>query len=79
MNTIQKIAHQIKARGETQGWKPGSKKADDLNIECWAGAYIALATIDHPDADWVLRVFGLLIATRGYRETLHIAQQTDPV
>lgn len=79
MNTIQKIAHHIKARGETQGWKPGSKKADDLNIECWAGAWLGLLITGHEDADWVGRVTTMVIAPRGYRETLHIAQQTEPV
>ena len=79
MTTIQKIAQHISARAKAQGWKAGTKKADDLNMECWIGAWMALTISGHEDAEWAGRVVTFVIAARGFRETLHIAEQTDPL
>lgn len=79
MSIITTIAKSIHARGKAQGWKPGTKTADNLNMECWVGTYMALVAIDHEDADWVGRVASFLISTRGYRETINLATKHDPL
>lgn len=76
-NTIQKIATLIADRGTAQGWKPGTKTADNLNIEIWIGAYIGLYVAEHEDAEWCLQMLSMVMQVRGYRETLHIVHNID--
>lgn len=71
--TVKAIAQAIYERGQTQGWKPGTKTADRLNLEAWCGAANALVLVGHKDADHILRVVSLIISVRGYRETITIA------
>lgn len=73
MNMLHKIALSISARGLHQGWKVGSKTADNLNMECWVGAAIALHESGHAEAGHVAGYVGMVITARGYRETLHLA------
>jgi hypothetical protein len=77
MSTLTTIAKSIHERGKAQGWKPGTKTADNLNIECWAGAVAALIAVDHPDAKHVGAIAALVIAPRGYRETIHLATKDE--
>lgn len=74
MNTVQNIATQIAARGHNMGWKAGTKTADNLNLEAWAGAWAALAAVAHPDQHHIARVVTMVIAVRGYAATLRIAE-----
>lgn len=73
--TVSKIAKTIAARGKEWNWKPGTKTADKLNLECWIGACAALEAIGHEDTNKVVLVTTMLIATRGFSETLYIANQ----
>lgn len=75
MNTVQKIATNIAHRGREFGWKPGTKTANKLNIEAWAGAISALMATEHEDCDHVSRVAITCIAPGGYSATLRIADE----
>lgn len=71
MNIVTQIAIAIHGRGKAYGWK--GKTADKLNFEAWVGAYAALNLINHPEAERVGTVVSLLIAPRGYSETVRMA------
>lgn len=78
MNTLQKIAVGIvKHRGKEQGWKPGTKTADKLNMEAWAGALIALEAVGHADYEHVATYVVMVIASRGYSETVELARKAE--
>lgn len=72
-NALTMIACMIASRGKAQGWKVGTKTADNLNLEAWCGAVIALQAINHPDAGHVRGYMAMVIVPRGYRETMELA------
>lgn len=72
-NALARIAVMIAERGKAQGWQSGSKTADKLNLEAWCGATMALHAVKHPDAEHVLRYMSMVVAPRGYSETLALA------
>lgn len=79
-NLIKTIAKSIHERGKAQGWKPGTATADKLNFEAWAGAAIGIGALEGEhgeNAQWVLRVLSMLIAPRGYAETISMATKED--
>lgn len=74
MNALHKIALKITERGRLMRWKPGTKTADNLNLEAWVGAWAALEAVGHPEAGHVGGYVSMVIVARGYRETLRIAE-----
>jgi len=51
------------------------KRRDELTVQYWNGALVALHSTDHPDKDLVSRIGWLLIATRGYAEIENILRK----
>lgn len=79
-NLVQRIAIQIENRIETlikQGDLPKTgKRVEDQNFALWMGTIIGLRAgggAAAAQADWVERVVGFLIYSRGYSETKSIA------
>lgn len=82
MSATYSIARSIAARGKEMGWKAGTKTADKLNLEAWVGAWIALdalkreGLVSKDQADAVGNYVALVVAPRGYSETILLAERS---
>lgn len=79
MNALYSLGLKIATRGKAMGWKPGTKKADDLNLEAWVGACMALEVIGaEPEHLRAVQTYvQLVVCVRGYRETLLLAERVE--
>jgi hypothetical protein len=53
------IENQFRARAKSQGWKPGSAKYKNAEMEFFVGAmtaHMAITGSDQTDAVWVIRL-----------------------
>lgn len=81
MNLIEKIANRVEQRIEARiknGDLPKTgAKLEDANYELWNGAFMGAEIMgaDKKSLDWIGNVIVLIIGTRGYAETKHIAAE----
>lgn len=75
MTMIKTLCKAFVERAEALNLK--GKKREDAAFEFLLGAHIALAAVNHPEAEHVGTVTTFIIAIRGYSEVKRIAEAED--
>lgn len=71
MTTLQKLCNTFITRSRNLGYR--GKKRDNALMDFMGGAAAALYEVNHPDADHVNTVTGMLFSVRGFAEAEKIA------